>query len=141
MRAKTGATNLLKGRDIRRNNYSLIVEMLLRHEQLEISDISGELNLSKTTVAKLINALVEKQYIIPTEKGASTEEGGKKPQRYCLNAEKSYLIAAMYSVSHHSIECSLYNEEREMKGRMKPGDAGMDGTAGSRNKSPAMGLL
>ena len=41
MRAKTGAINLLKGRDTRRNNYSLIVEMLLRHEQLEISDISG----------------------------------------------------------------------------------------------------
>ena len=100
----------------------------------------GELNLSKTTVAKLINALAEKQYIIPTEK-ARPQRRAEKPQRYCLNAEKSYLIAAMYSVPHHSIECSLYNEGREMKGRMKPGDAGMDGTAGSRNKSPAMGLL
>lgn len=59
----------------------------------------GELNLSKTTVAKLTNALVEKQYIIPTEKGASIEEDEKNAALLPERGEKLSDCGHVFSVA------------------------------------------
>lgn len=99
----------MKPKDIRKNHYTRILEMLLSNEALEISEIADSLHLSKTTVAKLMNTLVDKQCVLPAGKGDSTDEGGKKPQRFEINAQKVYFIAAMYSAPRSTIEYRIYD--------------------------------
>jgi len=69
------------------NNHKQVLSVLSRNDELTISEISDLVNLSKTTINKIISHLVEKNYVIDAGKGESTDVGGKKPSIYKFNKD------------------------------------------------------
>ena len=59
---------------------------------LSVSEISEKINLSKTTVTKMMGDFVARGLIKSAGKGSSTDEGGKKPELFELNADYAYIV-------------------------------------------------
>lgn len=76
-----------KPKTIRNNNLRLIIDLYREESLLSVSAISGIVNLSRTTVSKINEKLCGIGIVKACGKGDSTEEGGKKPELYCLNNE------------------------------------------------------
>jgi predicted NBD/HSP70 family sugar kinase len=82
-----------KPKFLKRNNRRLFLNLLRNSHQLSVAEISEKIHLSKTTVMKTVDYYVEKGYILPVGKGASTEEGGKKPSLYMFNRTIGYVFS------------------------------------------------
>jgi len=74
-------------------NRKIILEILRKYDVLSINDISKYTRISKTTVIKIINYLIEIGLVSIVGKGESTSEGGKKPILYKFNERHGYIIA------------------------------------------------
>ena len=96
-----------KPKQVRTNNCKAILSMFRMQEVLQIGDIVKEVKLSKTTVSKIILSLVNKGLILSYGKGDSTEEGGKKPELFSLNAEYGYCLTV--GIEDERIRCCLYD--------------------------------
>jgi predicted NBD/HSP70 family sugar kinase len=94
-----------KPRHIKYHNQKLILSLFRRSEVLSIADIAGHINLSKTTVTKVVNDFVKKGMVLAVGKGNSTDEGGKKPEIFAFNAAWSRVIAL--SINPDSITGAL----------------------------------
>jgi len=77
---------------IRNNNLRLILDLYGKNDSLSVSDISRMVNLSRTTVSKINEKLLGSSLVTPCGKGGSTDEGGKKPELYCLNRNFGYFV-------------------------------------------------
>jgi predicted NBD/HSP70 family sugar kinase/DNA-binding XRE family transcriptional regulator len=82
-----------KPRNIKYHNQKLILSMFRKKESLSIAEIANRINLSKTTVTKVVNEFEAKGLVLATGKGNSTDVGGKKPEIFAFNAAYSYVIA------------------------------------------------
>lgn len=94
-----------KPKNIKYYNQRLILSLLKNHEVLAASEISERINLSITSVTKILTALQKKKLIKSMGKGNSTEEGGKKPELFALNDTYKYVIS-VYS-GRNQIECAI----------------------------------
>ncbi|GHV90743.1 hypothetical protein AGMMS50268_12460 [Spirochaetia bacterium] len=81
-----------KPRNIKYHNQKLILSMFRKKESLSIAEIANRINLSKTTVTKVVNEFEAKGMVLATGKGNSTDVGGKKPEIFAFNAAWSYVI-------------------------------------------------
>ncbi|MGB3991014.1 MAG: ROK family transcriptional regulator [Acetivibrionales bacterium] len=81
-----------KPRHIKWHNQKLLLSMLRAEEALSISEISAKSSLSKTTVKKILQSLSEDGLVCSVGKGASTEEGGKKPELFAFNKNIKYIV-------------------------------------------------
>lgn len=93
--------------DIRRSNYSAILQLFRLNSTLTTRDIMGTVNLSKTAITNLLNNLVQMSVIQPVGKGSSTVQGGKKPELYSLNFNYRYVVVIYFS--HNECMCQLLN--------------------------------
>jgi len=81
-----------KPRHVKWRNQKLILSILRDEEVLSISDIALRTNLSKTTVKKILESLLEEGLVQSVGKGSSTEEGGKKPELYAFNKVRRHIF-------------------------------------------------
>ena len=82
-----------KPKNIKYHNQKLILSMFQRAESLSIAEIAAQINLSKTTLTKVVNKFESKQIILATGKGNSTGEGGgRKPEIFTFNAAYSHFV-------------------------------------------------
>jgi predicted NBD/HSP70 family sugar kinase/predicted transcriptional regulator len=93
-----------KPRNIKYHNQKLILSMFREKEILSISEIAVKINLSKTTVTKVVNNFEAKGLVLATGKGNSTDVGGKKPEMFAFNAAFSYVVAL--SIGTDFISCA-----------------------------------
>jgi predicted NBD/HSP70 family sugar kinase len=77
----------------RENNIRSVLRFLRQHEVISVAEISEDVKLSKTTVKKIIDLLVERRLVISAGKGVSTGDGGKKPELYRFNRSCGYVIS------------------------------------------------
>ena len=82
-----------KPKDIKSHNQKLVLSLFFENDYWSIPQISEEIQLSKTSVAKIISGMEKKEQIVSCGKGTSTSEGGKKPELFRLNSEYRYAIA------------------------------------------------
>ena len=82
-----------KPKDIKFHNQKLVLSLFLANDYWSIPQISEEIKLSKTSVAKIISGMEQREQIVSLGKGTSTSEGGKKPELFRLNSEYRYAIA------------------------------------------------
>ncbi len=94
-----------KPRNIKAHNQRLVVGLLQQNETLTATEISERTNLSKTSAIRILAELVEKKLVEPAGKGASTTEGGKRPELFSLNGLYATVIVAHFGVSN--LECAL----------------------------------
>ncbi len=98
---------------IRMNNYRLLIYLLRDKPGSTIGEIANELNLSKTTIAKMLQKLKEKNLVLFDGKGNSTDEGGKRPDLYIINKNYKYCIVFFYPESN-IISCKVYGMSTEI---------------------------
>lgn len=80
-----------KPRNIKYNNQKLVLSLFRYADKLSVSEISEHVELSKTTITKIIGDLLRKNLIVSAGKGDSTEEGGKKPELFTFNPTYQYI--------------------------------------------------
>lgn len=81
-----------KPKNIKDNNRKAILSLFRFSEELSLGDVAKTVKLSKTTVKKIVFELLEQGYIVSAGKGASTGEGGKKPNLFRFNPVRKYII-------------------------------------------------
>jgi len=82
-----------KPKNLKQNNSRAVFELLRHGEKIAVAEIAEKIRLSKTTIKKVFDSLVSDGLINMCGKGESTDEGGKKPELYCLNPRFGYVIA------------------------------------------------
>ena len=82
-----------KPRNLKQNNSRAVFELLRHGEKMTVAEIAERIRLSKTTIKKVFDSLLADGLISMSGKGDSTDEGGKKPELYCLNPQFGYVIA------------------------------------------------
>jgi len=95
-----------KPRNIKRDNYRLILSLLEFDRAFSASEISAKAKLSKTTVSKAFAELGEIGLLKYIGKGSSTGEGGKKPEMFALNSAYRYAVVILLA-EPDSITCSV----------------------------------
>ncbi len=60
---------------------------------MSVAELSHTTRLSKTTVKKTLDLLASMKLVVSAGKGASTEEGGKRPELYRFNKAYGYVIS------------------------------------------------
>jgi predicted NBD/HSP70 family sugar kinase len=94
-----------KPRHIKYHNQKLILSMFLGQDVLSIAEIATRINLSKTTVTKVVNNFEKKGLVLAAGKGNSTDVGGKKPEMFAFNASYSYVMTA--GINPTNITCAI----------------------------------
>lgn len=96
-----------KPKNIKSNNQKIVLSLLRSSDALSLSEIAAQVNLSKTTITKIVNALMEKGLVHSIGKGSSTEEGGKRPELFAFCADYKYIV--VLELGGHSIRGALVN--------------------------------
>jgi predicted NBD/HSP70 family sugar kinase len=104
-----------KPRNIKYHNQKLILSMFRKRDILSISEISNQINLSKTTVTKVVNDFEVKGLVLAAGKGDSTDVGGKKPEMFSFNAAYSHVIALTVGTNSIAgavmdLKCNVINQ-------------------------------
>lgn len=81
-----------KPRSLKQSNSRAVFELMRDGQGRTVTEISERIRLSKTTVKKIFDSLLCDGLLCAIGKGDSTEEGGKRPELYCLNSEFGYTI-------------------------------------------------
>ncbi|MDR2103455.1 MAG: ROK family transcriptional regulator [Treponema sp.] len=87
-----------KPRNIKYHNQKLILSMFRQKDMLSITEIANQINLSKTTVTKVVNNFEAKGMVLAAGKGNSTDTGGKKPEMFAFNPSFSWVIVLTVTI-------------------------------------------
>ncbi len=101
-----------KPKTIRNDNLKLILDLYRKNNSLSVSDISGMINLSRTTVSKINEKLLLPGLIVSCGKGGSTEEGGKKPELFSLNRKFGHI--AIFHILDGFINLKIFDLSLEV---------------------------
>lgn len=81
---------------IKSRNFNIIIDYMIAHDELAISQIAEDTMLSIPTVKKFIDYAMENDIVIHTEVAQST--GGRKPKLYKIN--KAYRYTLYFAVDN-----------------------------------------
>jgi len=96
-----------KPKNVRKNNFILLLNLYRQNPSLSVTKIAQIASLSRTTVNKINESLIEKKLIIPLGKGESTDVGGKKPNIYTLNSSYGYVLCFLIAIRR--LEVKIYD--------------------------------
>ena len=80
-------------------NRKHILNLMRSSDELSVSEISAQVNLSKPTLMKIMKYHIDKGYLIISGKGSSTEEGGKKPNIFKFNASGGFAMCMIITAT------------------------------------------
>jgi predicted NBD/HSP70 family sugar kinase/DNA-binding XRE family transcriptional regulator len=83
---------------VKRNNKSLVFQMIKEQAPLSRADIAQRLGLNKSTVSSLVNELVEEELAYETGPGESS--GGRRPVMLLFNQQAAYSIGIDIGVNY-----------------------------------------
>ena len=109
MTRKTGN----KPKTIRKNNLKIILDIYRNNHEMTVAELTKKVKLSRTTVMKLNEKLINKNLIESAGKGTSTDEGGKRPELFSFNKNSGVIFC--YYIKYNSIVLKIYNMALEMQ--------------------------
>jgi predicted NBD/HSP70 family sugar kinase len=116
-----------KPKNLKLHNTQTVLDLVRRGGQATVADVSVAIKLSKTTVKKIFDQLVDEGLLLSAGKGESTDEGGKKPELYRFNPKHGYV--ASVHVTPDEVISATTDLEAEIDFKVKhpvPRDAGLD---------------
>ena len=78
---------------IRISNRRLVLDILRNAEDITVAQISKQIQLSKTTLWKVVDHFMQSNMVVINGKAEASDEGGKKPELYRFNEFYGYVIA------------------------------------------------
>lgn len=112
MSLKEMKTAAVRPSDLKTENRRTVLMLLRREKLMTISEIAAVTGMSRTTALKTVDFLVNKGYVCSAGKGASTTEGGKKPELYSVSNDFSYVLCI--DVSENALEGTVFNMDGEL---------------------------
>ena len=109
MTRKTGS----KPKTIRKSNLKIILDIYRDNHAMTVAEVTKKVKLSRTTVMKLNEKLIQENLIESIGKGTSTEEGGKRPELYAFNKNSGIIFC--YHIKYKSMALKIYNMALEMQ--------------------------
>lgn len=105
--------NIRKGNPefMREINRALILDLFRNHEHLSQAQVSRELNLSKSTVSRVVNKLIEEKTIVKIGEGEGKKTGGRKPVILTLNPQNRYVIGIDLGTTNTVVAMANLNSE------------------------------
>ena len=85
-------TPIGKQKILKQTHRKAILNILRTSGEISVAELSGKVNLSKTTLMKIMKYYTDKNFVMITGKGESTEEGGKKPNIFKFNKNSGYAV-------------------------------------------------
>ncbi len=85
-------TPIGKQKILKQTNRKAILNILRTSGEISVAELSSKVNLSKTTLMKIMKYYTDKNFVMITGKGESTEEGGKKPNIFKFNKNSGYAV-------------------------------------------------
>jgi predicted NBD/HSP70 family sugar kinase len=70
-----------------------VLALTRKREAVSVAELAHSTRLSKTTIKKTLDLLAAMNLLVSAGKGASTEEGGKRPELYRFNRAYGYVIS------------------------------------------------
>jgi len=96
---------------LRKNNLRLVLKKFIETDKLSILDLLQMIDLSKTTMMKLVNQLIKDNLVI--EMGINTsEKRGRPAAYYCLNTDYGYGISIQFFPTE--LSCAITNLKSEI---------------------------
>ena len=80
-------------RTLRHTSARAVLALTRRRDTVSVAELAHSTRLSKTTVKKTLDLLASQRLVVSAGKGASTEEGGKRPELYRFNKAYGYVIS------------------------------------------------
>ncbi|MFD0693803.1 ROK family transcriptional regulator [Paenibacillus sp. GCM10027628] len=102
----------LRTLDIKQSNKMNVLQYIRQHKESTKPEIAKQLGYSAPTVSKLVDELVEINYVKITGTGTSTDQGGKRPKLFAFNPMGGSIVALHVGVQ--TIEAGLLNLEGEV---------------------------
>ncbi|GAB1482615.1 ROK family transcriptional regulator [Treponema sp.] len=96
----------VKPKSVQDKNRRIVLATIRSMKAITMPELSERLGLSKTTMSKIITKLLEKGFIVSVGKGESSDEGGKRPELFSLNASRSYAIGVHIAPKQISVALS-----------------------------------
>ncbi len=97
---------------LKRNNRRVVLQAFRNTAILTVSEIADATGLSKPTVHRAVEYLRGRNLVLTAGKGASTDEGGKKPTLLTLNARYKHILA------FHIMAQGLLSGISDMQGKL-----------------------
>lgn len=89
-------------RDLTRlNNIKRVKQQLFNHAEISRADIARNTGLHKSTISSIFSELDDQCYITHLGRGDSTEDGGRKPELFTINAHYGYI--ACFNLTYSSL--------------------------------------
>ena len=82
-----------KPKSLRKNNRKMVLSIFRKSGPLSVTELSERSGLSKTTIMKIVDYLLESGTVISSGKGKSSTEGGKKPSLFHFNRTHGYVLS------------------------------------------------
>src|SRR5574344_830552 len=86
-----------------------ILRLCIQHNNYSIADFSRALGISVPTVTKLINELIDNNFL--QDEGKIGTSGGRRPSVYGLNPEAGYFVGVDVARHHFHIAISDFKGE------------------------------
>ena len=96
-----------KPRNIKLHNERLVLFLLREAGSTTAGEIASRINLSITTVMRIVNSLKSIGVIRSAGKGESTDEGGKKPELFAVNEDFRYAVGGY--INSRRVSLGLYD--------------------------------
>ncbi len=90
----------------------IVFEQYRQNNKLSVSELAQKVRLSRTTIMKINEELRQKGLIAFIGKGSSTEEGGKKPSVFQLNADFKYTFC--FYIQYEAVLFTVFNLRYEI---------------------------
>lgn len=106
-----------KPKNIKFHNQRLVLSLMRQNDVISASEIAQKINLSITTVVKILAVLQENGLIKSMGKGSSTDEGGKKPELFAINESYKYVIAVyagpdFFQITAADLKCRVVSDKK-----------------------------
>ena len=103
MNRKTGN----KPKTIRKNNLKIILDIYRNNKEMTVYELTKKVKLSRTTVMKLNEKLLQVNLIESKGKGTSTDEGGKRPELFTFKKDSGIFLC--FYIKYNTIVLKVYN--------------------------------
>lgn len=84
-------------------NASRVLQTVWQHDSISRTEISKELGLNKSTITKLLTPMIEDNIIIPIEKQASGQQGGRKAEVLSINEKYGVVIGIEIQTAYSAL--------------------------------------